>query len=233
MKEGSKYLSILLSTVTLFGPISYLLYAFYESGRLTHFGAPVEFIQLTSFGILPVIETIHPGIILTAIVFTTLGGMKHATPLDQFRMGSCAVGYVAAAIAVIASNEVMKWVFGLTAFLCGLIVFFVTTTSPDLGNEEEKPPPIPSSGAEKYTSAIRRGIFIIAAAVFFCIGYVAAGVKQAQTQIDYWMSGDRVALAIYGNIVLLADLNGKVVGPNFEILETAVSEAECNTRLLS
>lgn len=220
MSKGSKSLSILVSAVTLFGPISYLLYAFYESGRLRHFGAPVEFIQLTSFGILPVIETIHPGIILTAIIFTIIGGMKHATAIDQLRMGAGVVGYVSGTVAVIASSQTIKWVLGVTAAICVLIVIFVGSSSPDLGNEKLKNIPIPVSGAEKYRRSMGRWVFITAMIFCFFMGYVAAGIKQAETQVEYWMSGDRIALAIYGNTVLLAEINGNLVGPSFEILET-------------
>lgn len=220
MQAGSKYLSIVLSAITLFGPISFLLYALYESGRLRAFGAPIDFIQLTSFGIIPVIETIHPGIILTVIVLTILGGMKHATALDQFRMGSGAVGYVAAAIAIIASNNIIQWTFGVVTAICALILLFVGGSSPELGNKREKLSPIPISSAEEYTRNIRRWVFIVSAVVFFCLGYVAAGAKQARSQSEYWLSGERVALAIYGNIVLLAELHGNVVGPGFEVLET-------------
>lgn len=220
MPGGSKYLSILVSVVALFGPISYLLYALYESGRLGYFGAPVDFIQLTSFGVLPVIETIHPGVILTVIVLTVLGGMKHATPRDQFRMASGAAGYVAGAIAVIATNNCVKWGFGGFTVICALILLFVNATSPEIGNKEPQASPIPISGAEEYQKYVHRWVFIVSAVVFFCFGYVAAGIKQAEKQIDYWVSDNRVALAIYGNLVLLAELNGNSVGPGFEVLET-------------
>jgi len=220
MSDGNKLSQIIVSIVTLFGPISYLLYALYEGGRLRHFGAPVEFIQLTSFGILPVVETIHPGIILTAVVMTLLGGMKHATPIHQIRMACGVIGYVAGTVAVIATNEKIKWGFGIVAALCAAVAIVVSAGAPDLGNEQEKPAPIPKSGAEKYENSVRNWVFIVSAVFFFSMGYVAAGIKKAENQTEYWVSGDRVALAIYGNTVLLAELHGQEVGPGFELVET-------------
>lgn len=220
MSDGNKLSQIIVSVVTLFGPISYLLYALYEGGRLRHFGAPVEFIQLTSFGILPVVETIHPGIILTAIVMTFLAGMKHATPKHQVRMGCGVIGYVAGTIAYIATNENIKWGFGIVAAVCAAVAFAISAGAPELGNEQENPAPIPKSRSEKYENSITKWVVILSAVFFFCMGYVAAGIKMAENQTEYWVSGDRVALAIYGNTVLLAELHGQDVGPGFELVET-------------
>ncbi|WP_146189212.1 hypothetical protein [Pseudomonas protegens] len=221
MADGNKLVSILVSSVTLFGPFSYLLYAFYESGRLNYFAAPTDFMQLTSFGIMPVVETVHPGIILTGIVATLLGGMRHGTARDKFVMACGVVGYVSGTVWYIsASGSYVRWTFGAIATLCGLIALSLPRHTPDIGNEEEVVPPVARPSAFKYTVSIYNGVIIVSAMFFFLMGYVVAGQKKAETQEKYWMAGNKVVLAIYGEVMLLGELNGQLVGPVFEVVES-------------
>ncbi|MBS7440277.1 hypothetical protein KID96_23410 [Pseudomonas syringae] len=220
MSEGNKPISIALSIVAILGPVSYMLYAFYEIGRLGYFRAPIEFMQLSSFGVMPVIEAVHPGIIFTAIIWTFFGGMRYRTGAGQLASVFAVIGYCFLAISGLSIDERYTFGFGIAGVCAILIALLIPTSVPELGNEEDPIPPLPVPAANKYSDSIRKWILILAAVAVFIGGNIAAGSKKAKQQDEYWIVKNEVVLGFYGDMVLLGELNGKQVGPNFKIAET-------------
>ena len=220
MSVGNKPISVALSIVALLGPISYVLYAFYESGRLGYFRAPIEFMQLSSFGVMPVIEAVHLGIVFTAIIWSFFGGMRYRTGSGQLAVVFALVGYCCLAICALSIDECYQIGFGVAGGCAFFIAILIPTSVPEVGNEQDLIPPLPVPAFVRYSNSIQKWIFILCAIAVFIGGNIAAGSKKAKLQDEYWVVKTEVVLGFYGDKVLLGELNGRQVGPNFRIAET-------------
>lgn len=83
----------LLSAAAMLGPLAYVLFAFYEMGRLSFFGAPIEFLQISSFGILSVVKTVYPAMLVTFVMVSIISGVQFAAPRQKIILVAAAFTY--------------------------------------------------------------------------------------------------------------------------------------------
>lgn len=219
MPNGKVLATYLLSATALLGPLAYILFAFYEMGRLSFFGAPIEFLQISSFGILPVVLTVYPAIFVTFLVVGLLSGVRIATPSRQIVLVAVAFIYASLVFFSLSITTFWRWFFGVSTALGLIVALLVEQHTPDFGNEVDQGKADPQHASINHFYVICRYILLLAGAAFFLWCFSLAGKKDAAITEYYWVTGSEVVIGFYGDHVLLGERRGAEVGPRFRVAE--------------
>lgn len=219
MPDSKNLAAYLVSAAALLGPLAYILFAFHEQGRLSYFGAPFDFLQISSFGILPVTTTIYPWILVTFMVFSLVSMVRFSAPGHQVVLIAAAFAYVTAVLFYVSLTLLWQSIFAcLTALGLGVAIF-KNPHFPGLGNEISKPPLEPQHISIKHFAQVKRYVLALGGVAIFVFIFTALGKKEAATQEFYWKTQDGVVLGFYGEQVLIGELRGYEVGPEFRFVE--------------
>ncbi|MFJ4055795.1 hypothetical protein ACIPZC_20400 [Pseudomonas sp. NPDC089743] len=208
----------LVSLVAVLGPFSYGVLALYEVGRLGYFNAPVDFLQLGSFGFADVILKVYPSVIpMVAVIalttrFVWLKGIHRAYAVVH------TVGMLSLLLVYLVSNPYWKVFWGGLAFIAVLFILFKNPPSPpELGNEQEEVARPLETRDEKFWRVARMAPFMILIVVILAWMISAYGAKGAELEAFYWCTKDEVVLGFYGDKALTTKLTDGKVGHTFSI----------------
>lgn len=219
MPEGKTVVAYALSFAAFLGPVAFIFFGFHEMGRLGYFGAPNDFMQLSSFGVMPVVITVYPAMFITFLVVGILSGLRYASPSHQLVLVVVAFTYVSMVLLYLSLTPTWKWVFGVSTAIGVVAAVALKRNAVEIGNEAPKNKPLPEPVAVNYLRKLQTYILVSSGAVFIPLFFSAAGVKVAATQEYYWVSGGEVVLGFYGDQALMGALNGDEVGPTFRFAE--------------
>ncbi|NWE18048.1 hypothetical protein [Pseudomonas sp. P7548] len=211
MPDARTIATYLLSATATLGPLAYILFAFYEMGRLNFFGAPVEFLQMSSFGIIPVVTTVYPAIVLTFVMISIVSGVHFATPRGKIILVAAAFTYAALIFFNLSMTPTWRWVFGIAAAVGGLAALGVKKFEVVVSDDFDK------SAQHLYQTS--RYTYCLCGFIVFAMCFSAAGNKNAASDEYYWVTGDNVVLGFYGDQVLIGERRGSEVGPKFRVAE--------------
>lgn len=224
MPDGKAIATYVVSAAAMLGPLAYIMFAFHEMGRLTYFGAPIDFLQISSFGIIPVVTTIYPGMLSTFMVLALWSGVHVSSPSQKIGLVACAISYVAGVFFYLSMSSLWMWVFGVIAAIGFLIIVFMRRHTPDLGNDEISVKGDPQHPSIRHYYVMRRYLMVFIGSAAFCVIYAFAGEKDAATRDFYWVMGDEVVIGFYGDQALIGELRGSEVGPKFRLVGLKVLE---------
>lgn len=208
----------LVSLVAVLGPFSYGVLALYEIGRLGYFNAPVDFLQLGSFGFADVILKAYPSVIPMAAVvalsvrFLWLKGIHRAY----------AVLHIVGLFALLLINLVngAGWKLFWICVAAVSILFLLIKGPPALpetGNELQEGSIQVETSDQKFWRIARWCPAL--AFIVFILGWMvsAYGAKNAELETYYWCTKDEVVLGFYGDKVLTSKLHNGDIGHTFSI----------------
>ncbi len=219
MPDGKSIVAYALSSAALLGPVAYILFAFHDRGRLSYFGAPDDFMQISSLGLLPVVEVVYPAMFFTMLIVGLLSGLRYASHSRQVVLVAVAWIYVSMVLMFLSSTSFWQWVFGGSMALGAITALMTKNTQADVGNELPKLEPMPVSDAEKHFALIYKCVLLCAGIAIAPMCFVKAGMKTAAAQEYYWVIGDQVILGFYGDLALMGGLSLNHVGPTFRFAE--------------
>lgn len=219
MPDGKKLATYLLSAAALLGPMAYILFAFYEMGRLTFFGAPIEFLQISSFGILPVVMTVYPAIVVTFVIVSLVSGVQFAAPRRKIILVGVAFTYAALVFYNLSMTPAWRWIFGISIALGIVVALGVKQYTVEFGNEIVADVADPLHQSQRHFYSTTRYIYFLCGAALFLFCFSAAGKKDAATTEYYWVTGGYVVIGFYGDQVLIGERSGLEVGPKFRLAE--------------
>jgi hypothetical protein len=217
--DGKTIIGYALSAAAILGPVAYICFAFIESGRLGYFGAPNEFMQLSVFGILPVIWAVYPPMFVTFLVLGILSGLRYATPSHKIVLVAVATLYVSMVLFYLSLTPTWQWVFAISGSISFVSAIFSSPTMADIGNEQARSEELPKAAAAKHFSFMKRYVLVLSGIVIIPMAFIQSGVKAASTQEYYWVSGSEVVLGFYGDLALMGALSRQEVGPMFRFVE--------------
>lgn len=208
----------LVSLVAVLGPFSYGILALYEIGRLGYFNAPVDFLQLGSFGFADVILKVYPTVIPMAAVvalsmrFLWLKGIHRAYAVLHI------VGLFALLLITLVNGTGWKIFWICVAAVAVLFILIKSPPAPpERGNEVlEDSRPVETRDQKFWRVAQLCPVLMI---VVFILGWMvsAYGAKNAELETYYWCTKDEVVLGFYGDKVLTTKLQNGDVGHTFSI----------------
>lgn len=208
----------LVSLIAVLGPFSYGVLALYEIGRLGYFNAPVDFLQLGSFGFADVILKVYPSVIpMIAVIalafrFLWLKGIHRAYAVVH------SVGMLSILLAYLVGTPGWKVFWGCVGAIAVLFCVFKNPPSlPDIGNEQEDAAKPLETRDEKFWRIARVAPFVIVIAVVLGWMISAYGAKAAEIDTYYWCTKGEVVLGFYGDKALTAQLTDGNVGHTFSI----------------
>ncbi|AVX22809.1 hypothetical protein DA456_05075 [Pseudomonas syringae pv. atrofaciens] len=219
MPTGKKIITFLVSTAAVFGPLSYLFFALFESARLSYFGAPTEFLQISSFGVLPMVDAIYPALLVTLLLAGLLIGYARLPGSYRYAMAGGVVTYILLVFWYVSLDLRWQWVWGIATMLAAFGTVAINRPLLEIGNEDVGKPAKQLSLTERHTLLMFKGL-ISCVVILGLVGiWSAVGEKKAATQKLYWVTDKDVILGFYGDLVLTGELNGSKVGPSFKIIE--------------
>jgi hypothetical protein len=224
MPDGKAFATYLLSAAALLGPLAFILFAFHEMGRLNYFEAPTEFMQLSSFGILPVITTVYPAMFTTFLVVGLLSGVPIASANQKIILIVAACTYGAMVLFYLSLTPTWQWVSGVAIGLGFIAMVLIPRHTPDVGNEKPVLPEDPQHPEIKHYSLLKKCVITLASVGFVLPMYSALGIKDAVTQEHYWVVGNEVVIGFYGDLALIGERSGYEVGPKFRFVELKSSK---------
>ena len=208
----------LVSLVAVLGPISYGVLALYEIGRLGYFNAPVDFLQLGSFGFADVILKAYPSVIpLAAVValsfrFLWLKGIHLAYAALHI------IGLLALLLITLVNGTGWKifWVC-VAAFSVLFILIKSPPAPPELGNELQEDARSVETRDQRFWRIAR--LFPALTLIVLILGWMvsAYGAKNAELEMYYWCTKDEVVLGFYGDKALTSKLVNGDIGHAFSI----------------
>lgn len=219
MLDGKALATYLLSAAALLGPLAYLLFAFHEMGRLNYFEAPTEFMQLSSFGILPVITTVYPAIFFTFLVVGLLSGVPIASSNQKIVLVIASCTYIAMVLFYLSLTAIWQWVFGVAIALGFIAMIAIPRHTPDYGNEKPDLAGDPQPAELRHYSFLKKCMIILSGVVLVLPVFASLGKKEAVTQEHYWVLGNEVVMGFYGDLALIAERRNQEVGPRFRFVE--------------
>jgi len=219
MQDGKTLATYLLSAAALLGPLAYILFAFHEMGRLNFFEAPIEFLQISSFGILPVILTVYPAIVITFIVLSIVSGIKVAAPRPKVILAALAFTIIALILFSLSMTSFWRWIFNICIGLGVFIALAVKEVKVEFGSEADRSDANPNRQFLMHLQTASRNIIFLCGASVFLWCFWAVGKKDAATAEYYWVTGGDVVIGFYGDQVLLGERRGLEVGPKFRLVE--------------
>ncbi|MEW5697655.1 hypothetical protein [Pseudomonas synxantha] len=208
----------LVSLVAVLGPFSYGVLALYEIGRLGYFNAPVDFLQLGSFGFADVILKAYPSVIPMAAVvalsvrFLWLKGVHRAYAVLHI------VGLFALLLINLVNGAGWKTFWICVAAVSILFLLIKNPPAlPETGNESQEGSRQVETRDQKFWRIARWCPAL--AFIVFILGWMvsAYGAKNAELETYYWCTKDEVVLGIYGDKVLTSKLQNGDVGHTFSI----------------
>lgn len=208
----------LVSLIAVLGPFSYGVLALYEIGRLGYFNAPIDFLQLGSFGFADVILKVYPSVIpmiavlALTIRFTWLKGIHRAYAVVH------TIGMLSILLVYLVSNPNWKVFWAILAVIAVLFIIFKSPpTPPEIGNEQEEAAKPLETRDEKFWRTARRMPFVILIVMILAWMISAYGAKGAELETYYWCTKGEVVLGFYGDKALTAQLRNGKVGHTFSI----------------
>lgn len=208
----------LVSLVAVLGPFSYGVLALYEIGRLGYFNAPVDFLQLGSFGFSDVILKAYPSVIPMVAVaalsvrFLWLKGIHRAYAVLHI------VGLFALLLITLVNGSAWKIFWVCVAAIAILFLLIKGPPAPpEMGNEsEEDSKPLETKDQKFWRIAQWCPALMI---IVFVLGWMvsAYGAKNAELETYYWCTKDEVVLGFYGDKVLTSKLQNGDIGHTFSI----------------
>jgi hypothetical protein len=208
----------LVSIVAVLGPFSYGVLALYEIGRLGYFNAPVDFLQLGSFGFADVILKAYPSVIPMAAVvalsmrFLWLKGVHRAYAALHI------IGLFALLLITLVNGAGWKIFFVCVAAVSVIFLLIKSPpTPPDLGNELQDDERPVETRDQKFWRIAR--LCPALTLIVFILGWMvsAYGAKNAELEAYYWCTKDEVVLGFYGDKALTSKLMNGDVGHTFSI----------------
>lgn len=208
----------LVSLVAVLGPFSYGVLALYEIGRLGYFNAPVDFLQLGSFGFADVILKAYPSVIPMAAVvalsvrFLWLKGVHRAYAVLHI------VGLFALLLINLVNGAGWKTFWICVAAVSILFLLIKNPPAlPETGNESQEGSRQVETRDQKFWRIARWCPAL--AFIVFILGWMvsAYGAKNAELETYYWCTKDEVVLGFYGDKVLTSKLQNGDVGHTFSI----------------
>ncbi|QEO79857.1 hypothetical protein [Pseudomonas brassicacearum] len=208
----------LVSLVAVLGPFSYGVLALYEIGRLGYFNAPVDFLQLGSFGFADVILKAYPSVIpMTAVValsirFLWLRGVHRAYAAVHI------TGLFALLLITLVNGT--GWKIAWSCVAAAAVIFLLVKTpppSPEIGNDtQDDARPIETSDQKFWRIARLCPALVLIVAI---LGWMvsAYGAKNAELETFYWCTKDEVILGFYGDKALTSKLQNGDIGHTFSI----------------
>lgn len=210
--------SALVSIAAILGPFSYGVLAIYEMGRLSYFNAPVEFIQLTSFGFSDVIGTVWPMLIPIIAVIALSMRITWMQGIHRVYAVVNTVALVAILMIGVVTNSYWKLGWMVVAFAAaGFMLLKNMPLPPDIGNEIEPEPGPQETRDQTFWRRARKAPFVAVAIMFLGWMIWAYGSKDSETQSYYWVTTDEVILGFYGDKALTSKLVESTVGRSFSI----------------
>jgi len=219
MLDGKTAATYVLSAAALLGPLAYILFAFHELGRLSYFEAPTEFMQLSSFGILPVITTVYPAMFITFLVVGLVAGVPFARSNQKIVLVIAACTYIAMVLFYLSLTFVWECVFGIAMALGFIAMIAIPRHTPDFGNEKPDLVGDPQPAEVRHYSFLKKCVLILSSVVVVVPIFAAWGKKEAVTQEHYWVLGSEVVMGFYGDLALMAERRDQELGPRFRFLE--------------
>lgn len=208
----------LVSLIAVLGPFSYGVLALYEIGRLGYFNAPVDFLQLGSFGFADVILKVYPSVIpMIAVIalafrFSWLKGIHRAYAVVH------SVGMLSLLLVYLVSIPNWRIFWGCIAAVAVLFcVFKNPPPPPDFGNEQKDAVKPLETRDEKFWRIARVTPFVIVIAGVLGWMVSAYGAKAAELETYYWCVKGEVVLGFYGDKALTAQLKDGNIGHTFSI----------------
>ncbi|AXI61612.1 hypothetical protein DLD99_14390 [Pseudomonas kribbensis] len=195
MLDGKAAATYLLSAAALLGPLAYILFAFHEMGRLEYFDAPIDFLQMSSFGILPVVTTVYPGILCTFLVVGLLSGVRFARGGQRQVLIIAACTYVSMILYYLSLTLIWQLVFGIASVIGASAAIFMNRHMPDIGNEEMDPEKDPQSKELKHYSTMKNFALIFAGAGVFVLFFQLLEKKMLLSKSNIGCSAVRWCLA--------------------------------------
>lgn len=177
----------LVSIVAVLGPFSYGVLALYEIGRLGYFNAPVDFLQLGSFGFADVILKAYPSVIPMAAVvalsmrFLWLKGVHRAYAALHI------IGLFALLLITLVNGAGWKIFFVCVAAVSVIFLLIKSPpTPPDLGNELQDDERPVETKDQKFWRIAR--LCPALTLIVFILGWMvsAYGAKNAELEAYYW-----------------------------------------------
>lgn len=219
MPENKNLVTLIVSISALLGPMSYLFFAAFESGRLDYLGAPTDFLQISSFGIRPIAEAVYPMVMASMLCASFVLVIKNLPGNHKLTLSGAFLTYVFAVVSYDSLTPKWTWIFGVSALVTGLGTLAVWWTSAKIKTDFFRPLPSPKSPAEKLLYLITK-MLVVCIVGFTVIGFwIELGERRAATQKPYWVVGGDVVLGFYGDLALTAELHGTQVGPSFKVVE--------------
>ncbi|MBD9443084.1 hypothetical protein [Pseudomonas sp. PDM04] len=208
----------LVSLVAVLGPFSYGVLALYEIGRLGYFNAPVDFLQLGSFGFADVILKAYPSVIPMAAVvalslrFLWLKGIHRAYAALHI------VGLFALLLITLVNSAGWKIFWICVAAVAVLFLLIKSPPAPpEMGNEPQDNARPVETRDQRFWRIAR--LCPPLAFIVFIFGWMvsAYGAKNAELEAFYWCTKDEVVLGFYGDKALTSKLQNGDIGHTFSI----------------
>ena len=187
MFNGKNVIAYLISIAAILGPLSYIFFAFFESGRLGYYGAPSEFMQISSFGIRPVIDAIYPAVFITLLISGFVMGVKIEKGKRKLIMVGAVAAYSCLALCYVSLTTKWQLIFGISAVICVLASFSIQNHVPDVGNELVEADPLPVSPSIYFFNSMKKAVAFLGILTVITMVWSAAGRKEAATQEFYWV----------------------------------------------
>ncbi|WP_146116073.1 MULTISPECIES: hypothetical protein [Pseudomonas] len=208
----------LVSLVAVLGPFSYGVLALYEIGRLGYFNAPVDFLQLGSFGFADVILKVYPAVMPMAAVIALAFRFLWLKGIHRAYAAVHSVGMLSLLLVYLVSTPSWKVFWGVIGFAAVLFcVFKNPPLLPDFGNEQEDAVKHLETRDEKFWRIMQVTPFVIVIALILGWMISAYGAKAAEEQTYYWCIKGEVVLGFYGDKAVTAQLVEGNVGHTFSI----------------
>jgi len=212
--------STMVSIAAILGPFSYAVLAIYEMGRLSYFNAPVEFIQLTSFGFSDVIRTVWPMLIPIIAMIALSMRITWMQGIHRVYAVVNTVALVAILMIGVVTNSYWKGAWIVVAFAAaGFMLLKNMPSPPDIGNEVELEPKPKETRDQTFWRRARMAPYAGVAILFLGWMIWAYGSKDSETQSYYWVANDEVILGFYGDKALTSKFVESTVGRSFSIKE--------------
>jgi hypothetical protein len=212
------FFTTLVSLVAVLGPFSYGVLALYEIGRLGYFNAPVEFLQLGSFGFSDVILRAYPSVLPMGAVVALAMRAIWMKGVHRVYAVVHTTGMMSLLLFYLVINPNWKIAWGCVASVAVLFCLFKSPPTPaSLGNEAEPEARPAETQDEKFWRIARVAPIFVLMAMSLAWMVAAYGAKNAEIETYYWCTKDEVVLGFYGDKALTSRLQDGAIGHTFSI----------------
>jgi len=218
-KSKLEIVGTIIAALALIGPFAYLCLALFELGRLHYFNAPTDFISLGNFGIYPLLSKVIPVVMPMLMIMGVFVSAYTARGKVRVIRICAALGMMFSLLSVYSATSFWKWGFGIAMVLCILPGLLLDQNIPDVGNTVPEEKPIPEHVSIVSANRLRRSVIWLIPIALFSWVLHAAGMRDAESQKDFWMAEKGVIVGFYGETALLMEMDGQAITANFEIIK--------------